>query len=72
MAIRNVGETKRAGVVTKVKTAEVVVDDTRIVWPSVVEVLHNGFEFVACSIVFGFAVWGFSWAVTNAVGLIVG
>lgn len=72
MAIRNVDETRRAGVVTKVKTAEVVVDDTRIVWPSVVEVLRNGLEFVACSIVFGFAVWGFSWAATNAVGLFVG
>jgi hypothetical protein len=72
MAIRNVDETRRAGVVTKVKTAEVVVDDTRIVWPSVVEVLRNGAEFVVCSVVFGFAVWGFSWAVTNAVGLFVG
>lgn len=72
MAIRNVDETKRAGVVTKVKTAEVVVDDTRIVWPSVVEVLRNGLEFVGTSVVFGFAVWGFSWAVTNVVGLFVG
>lgn len=72
MAIRNVDETKRAGVVTKVRTAEVVVDDTHIVWPSVVEVLRNGLEFVVCSVVFGFAVWGFSWAVTNAVGLFVG
>lgn len=72
MAIRNVDETRRAGVVTKVKTAEVVVDDTCIVWPSVAEVLRNGVEFVACSIVFGFVVWGFSWAVTNAVGLFVG
>ena len=72
MAIRNVDETKRAGVVTKVKTAEVGVDDTRIVWPSVVEVLRNGFEFVVTSVVFGFAVWGFSLAVTNVVGLFVG
>lgn len=72
MAIRNVDETKRTGVVTKVKTAEVVVDDTRIVWPSVVEVLRNGVEFVVCGVLFGFCVWGFSWAVTNAVGLFVG
>lgn len=72
MAIRNVDETKRAGVVTKVKTAEVVVDDTRIVWPSVVEVLRNGLEFVAASVLFGFVVWGFSWSVTNTVGLFVG
>lgn len=72
MAIRNVDETRRAGVVTKVKTSEVVVDDTRIVWPSVIEVLRNGLEFVVCSVVFGFAVWSFSWAVTNAVGVLVG
>lgn len=72
MAIRNVDETKRAGVVTKAKTAEVVVDDTRIVWPTVIEVLRNGLEFVVTSVVFGFAVWGFSWAVTNAVGVLVG
>lgn len=72
MAIRNVDETRRAGVVTKVKTAEVAVDDTRIVWPSIAEVFRNALEFVACSVVFGFAVWGFSWAVTNAVGLFVG
>lgn len=72
MAIRNVDETKRAGVVTKVPRAAVVVDDTCIVWPSVVEVLRNGLEFVVCSVVFGFAVWGFSWAVTNAVGALVG
>lgn len=72
MAIRNVDETRRAGVVTKVKTAEVVVDDTRIVWPSVAEVLRNGLEFVVASVVFGFCVWGFSWAVTNVVGLFVG
>ena len=71
MAIRNVDETKRAGVVTKVKTAEVVVDDTRIVWPSVIEVLRNGLEFVVASVVFGFVVWGFSWAVTSTIGLFV-
>lgn len=72
MAIRNVDETRRAGVVTDVATVSVIADDDKIVWPSVVEVLRNGAEFVVCSIVFGFAVWGFSWAVTNAVGLFVG
>lgn len=72
MAIRNVDETKRAGVVTDVTTVNVVADDDKIVWPSVVEVLRNGVEFVVTSVVFGFAVWGFSWAVTNAVGLFVG
>lgn len=72
MAIRNVDETKRAGVVTDVATVSVVADDDKIVWPSVVEVLRNGLEFVGASVVFGFAVWGFSWAVTNAVGLLVG
>lgn len=72
MAIRNVDETKRAGVVTDVATVSVVADDDKIVWPSVIEVLRNGAEFVVCSIVFGFAVWGFSWVVTNAVGLFVG
>lgn len=72
MAIRNVDETKRAGVVTDIATVSVIADDDKIVWPSVVEVLRNGFEFVVTSVVFGFAVWGFSWAVTNAVGLFVG
>lgn len=72
MAIRNVDETKRAGVVTDVATVSVIADDDKIVWPSVVEVLRNGLEFVVTSVVFGFAVWGFSWAVTNAVGLFVG
>lgn len=72
MAIRNVDETRRAGVVTDVATVSVAADDDKIVWPSVVEVLCNGFEFVVASVVFGFAVWGFSWAVTNAVGLFVG
>ena len=67
MAIRNVDETRRAGVVTDIATVSVVADDDKIVWPSVVEVLHNGAEFVVAS-----AVWGFSWAVTNAVGLFVG
>lgn len=71
MAIRNVDETRRAGVVTDVATVGVIADDDKIVWPSVVEVLRNGAEFVVASVVFGFAVWGFSWAVTNAVGLIV-
>ena len=72
MAIRNVDETKRAGVVTDVATVSVIADDGKIVWPSVVEVLLNGAEFVVTSVVFGFAVWGFSWVVTNAVGLFVG
>ena len=72
MAIRNVDETRRAGVVTDVVTVSVVADDDKIVWPSVIEVLRNGLEFVVTSVVFGFAVWGFSWAVTNAVGLFVG
>lgn len=72
MAIRNVDETKRAGVVTDVVTVDVVTTDDKIVWPSVTEVLRNGLEFVVCSVVFGFAVWGFSWAVTNAVGALVG
>lgn len=72
MAIRNVDETKRAGVVTNITTVSVVADDDKIVWPSVIEVLRNGLEFVVTSVVFGFAVWGFSWAVTNAVGLFVG
>lgn len=72
MAIRNVDETKRAGVVTDVVTVSVIADDDKIVWPSVIEVLRNGFEFVVTSVVFGFCVWGFSWAVTNAVGLFVG
>lgn len=72
MAIRNVDETKRAGVVTDVATVSVIADDDKIVWPSVVEVLRNGAEFVVGSVLFGFAVWGFSWAVTNAVGLFVG
>lgn len=72
MAIRNVDETKRAGVVTDIATLSAVADDDKIVWPSVVEVLRNGAEFVVTSVVFGFAVWGFSWAVTNAVGLFVG
>lgn len=72
MAIRNVDETKRAGVVTDITTVSVVADDDKIVWPSVIEVLRNGLEFVVTSVVFGFAVWGFSWAVTNAVGLFVG
>lgn len=72
MAIRNVDETKRAGVVTDITTVSVVADDDKIVWPSVVEVLRNGAEFVVTSVVFGFFVWGFSWAVTNAVGLFVG
>ena len=72
MAIRNVDETRRAGVVTDIATVSVVADDDKIVWPSVAEVVRNGVEFVACSIVFGCAVWGFSWAVTNAVGLFVG
>ena len=72
MAIRNVDETKRSGVVTDVATVSVIADDDKIVWPSVAEVLRNGAAFVACSVVFGFAVWGFSWAVTNAVGLFVG
>lgn len=72
MAIRNVDETRRAGVVTDVTTVSVIADDDKIVWPSVVEVLRNGAEFVVTSVVFGFAVWGFSWAVTNAVGLFVG
>lgn len=71
MAIRNVDETKRAGVVTDVATVSVIADDDEIVWPSVAEVLRNGAEFVVASVVFGFAVWGFSWAVTNAVGLFV-
>lgn len=72
MAIRNVDETRRAGVVVDVATVSVIADDDKIVWPSVVEVLRNGLEFVVTSVVFGFAVWGFSWAVTNAVGLFVG
>lgn len=72
MAIRNVDETKRACVVTDIATVSVIADDDKIVWPSVVEVLRNGLEFVVTSVVFGFAVWGFSWAVTNAVGLFVG
>lgn len=72
MAIRNVDEAKRAGVVVDVATVSVIADDDKIVWPSVVEVLRNGVEFVVTSVVFGFAVWGFSWAVTNAVGLFVG
>lgn len=72
MAIRNVDETRRAGVVTDVATVSVIADDDKIVWPSVVEVLRNGAEFVVASVVFGFAVWGFSWVVTNAVGLFVG
>ena len=72
MAIRDVDETKRAGVVTDVATVSVIADDDKIVWPSVVEVFRNGAEFVVASVVFGFAVWGFSWAVTNAVGLFVG
>lgn len=72
MAIRNVDETKRAGVVTDIATVSVIADDDKIVWPSVVEVLRNGAEFVVASVVFGFVVWGFSWAVTNAVGLFVG
>lgn len=72
MAIRNVDETRRVGVVVDVATVSVIADDDKIVWPSVAEVLRNGVEFVACSIVFGFAVWGFSWAVTNAVGALVG
>lgn len=72
MAIRNVDETIRAGVVTDVATVSVIADDDKIVWPSVVEVLRNGLEFVVASVVFGFTVWGFSWAVTNAVGLFVG
>lgn len=72
MAIRNVDETKRAGVVTNIATVSVIADDDKIVWPSVVEVLRNGAEFVVVSVVFGFAAWGFSWAVTNAVGLFVG
>ena len=71
MAIRNVDETRRAGVVTDVATVSVVADDDKIVWPSAIEVLRNGAEFVVTSVVFGFAVWGFSWAVTNAVGLFV-
>lgn len=71
MAIRNIDETKRAGVVTDVATVSAVADDDKIVWPSVVEVLRNGAEFVVASVLFGFAVWGFSWAVTNAVGLFV-
>ena len=71
MAIRNVDETRRAGAVTDVATVSVVSDDDKIVLPSVVEVLRNGAEFVVASVVFGFAVWGFSWAVTNAVGLFV-
>lgn len=72
MAIRNVDETRRAGVVTDVATVSVIADDDKIVWPSVAEVFRNGAEFVVASVVFGFAVWGFSWAVTNAVGLFVG
>lgn len=72
MAIRNIDETKRAGVVTDVAAVSVVADDDKIVWPSVAEVLRNGLEFVVTSVVFGFAVWSFSWAVTNAVGLFVG
>lgn len=72
MAIRNVDETRRAGVVTDVATVSVIADDDKIVWPSVIEVLRNGAEFVVTSVVFGFAVWGFSWAVTNVVGLFVG
>lgn len=72
MAIRNVDETRRAGVVTDVATVSVIADDDKIVWPSVIEVLRNGVEFVVTSVVFGFAVWGFSWAVTNVVGLFVG
>lgn len=72
MAIRNVDETRRAGVVTDVATVSVVADDDKIVWPSVIEVLCNGAEFMVASVLFGFAVWGFSWAVTNAVGLFVG
>ncbi|MBS6285926.1 MAG: hypothetical protein KH433_00750 [Campylobacter concisus] len=71
MAIRNVDETRRAGVVTDIATVSVIADDDKIVWPSVVEVLRNGAEFVVTSVVFGFAVWGFSWAVTNVVGLFV-
>ena len=72
MAIRNVDETRRAGVVTDVATVSVIADDDKIVWPSVIEVLRNGAEFVVVGVLFGFAVWGFSWAVTNAVGLFVG
>ena len=72
MAIRNVDETRRAGVVTDVATVSVIADDDKIVWPSLAEVLRNGLEFVVCSVVFGFAVWGFSWAVTNVVGVLVG
>lgn len=72
MAIRNVDETKRVGAVTDVATVSVIADDDKIVWPSVAEVLRNGLEFVVASVLFGFAVWGFSWAVTNAVGLFVG
>lgn len=72
MAIRNVDETKRAGIVTDVATVSVIADDDKIVWPSGIEVLRNGLEFVVTSVVFGFCVWGFSWAVTNAVGLFVG
>ena len=72
MAIRNVDETRRAGVVTDVATASVIADDDKIVWPSVVAVPRKEIEFVVTSVVFGFAVWGFSWAVTNAVGLFVG
>lgn len=72
MAIRNVDETKRAGVVTDIATVSVIADDDKIVWPSVVEVLRNGVGFVVTSVVFGFCVWGFSWSVTNAVGLFVG
>ena len=71
MAIRNVDETKRAGVVTDVATVSVIADDDKIVWPSVIEVLRNGLEFVVTSVVFGFAVWGFSWAVTRLVGAFV-
>lgn len=72
MAIRNIDETKRTGVVTGVAPEVAAVDDDKIVWPSGIEVLRNGLEFAVVSVVFGFAVWGFSWAVTNAVGLFVG
>ena len=71
MAIRNVDETRQTGLVGEVAEVSVVADDDKIVWPSVVEVLHNGLEFVVCSVVFGLAVWGFSWVVTNTVGLFV-
>ena len=72
MAIRNVDETRKTSIVGEVAEVSVVASDDKIVWPSVPEVLRNGLEFVVCSVVFGFAVWGFSWAVTNAVGLFVG